>query len=169
MKKIFGISLVIGVLTWSCINDEEPEYTSLLPGDECPQFRVEMSDGRTFSTSNFKGIGGMIVFFNTDCGDCRRELPEIQKVYEYLDGKGLLERIICIAREEDDAQIDDYWSSTGLTLPYSPQPDRKIYNLFASGGIPRVYVIDKDLTITSTFDDDPMPSAEQLINLIANL
>ena len=46
---------------------------------------------------------------------------------------------ICIAREEGEADIVAYWEANHLTLPVSPQPDRRIYSLFASVGIPRVF------------------------------
>ena len=41
-----------------------------------------------------------------------------------------------------------YWKEQGLSIPYSAQTDRRIYNLFASSIIPRTYFCSADGIIT---------------------
>ena len=53
-----------------------------------------------------------------------------------------------------------------LTLPYSAQENRTVYYQFAKSGIPRVYVIDKELVIRSVFTDNPLASYEDLAEAI---
>lgn len=74
-------------------------------------------------------------------------------------------RIVCIAREENAYEIADYWRENGLTLSYSSQPDRKIYNLFATETVPRTYIADSHCIVTATFDDTTLPTLEQLLQL----
>lgn len=150
-----AVAAVMCVLMSGCIKDELPEEHSLQPGDRVPEFSVTMSDGSTFRSSELQGKRGMIVFFNTECSDCRRELPKIQQAYDrvkdnpdYPDYK-----VVCIAREEGEAEIAAYWRENGLTLPYSPQSDRAVYNLFATVSIPRVYITNPDLVIDAVYDD----------------
>lgn len=154
-----------------CINDnagEPDEVWSVAPGERCPQFSVTLADGRTVSTGSLAGKRSMIVFFNTSCTDCQRELPVIEAVSrELLHGAegetGSEYEIICIARAEEAPSIETFWQKAGLSLPYSPQPERRVYNLFASTIIPRIYIICPDLVIRQVFTDDPLPSAEMLV------
>lgn len=147
-----AVAAVMCVLMSGCIKDELPEEHSLQPGDRVPAFSVTMSDGSTFRSSELQGKRGMIVFFNTECPDCRRELPKVQQAYDRVKDDPDY-KVICIAREEEKEEIAAYWSENGLTLPYSPQSDRSVYNLFATVSIPRVYITNQDSVIEAVYDD----------------
>lgn len=149
---ILTVAAVLWMLLSGCIKDDLPEEHSLQPGDRVPAFSVTMSDGSTFRSSELAGKHGMIVFFNTECADCRRELPKIQQSYDRVKDNPDY-KVVCIAREEGEAQIAAYWRENGLTLPYSPQSDRAVYNLFATVSIPRVYLTNPDLVIDAVYDD----------------
>lgn len=75
-------------------------------------------------------------------------------------------RMVCISREESSAEIVRYWDENHLTLPYSAQENRTVYYQFAKSGIPRVYVIDKELVIRSVFTDNSLASYEDLAEAI---
>lgn len=134
-----------------CIGEkDEPEWY-LYPGDALPQFEVTTIDGRTVSSADSYNARLIIVFFNTTCPDCRKELPVLQKEYEENLKLPEAEQsiYICISREEGAADVERYWTENRLTLPVSPQTDRNIYSLFASIGIPRIFYA-KDGIITGT-------------------
>lgn len=122
-----------------CVTEDEPEGADLHVGDRVPEFSVTLDDGRVFGTSLLKSGTGHILFFNTDCPDCRRELPVMQKLYDSLPEQEKA-RFACVARDEDDATIAAYWKTNSLTMPYSAQPDRQVFNLFATYTIPRLYI-----------------------------
>ncbi len=148
-------AILCGGLT-ACVYDrEEPEF-SIPVGAPLPEFSVELLNGERFSTASLpeSDICNLIIlFFNTTCSDCKRELPRVQQLYDRILADENLRpatRLICIAREEDAASIRTYWEDHNLTLPAAPQPDRTVYNLFASVGIPRLYVA-QPLPDTRTF------------------
>ncbi len=139
-------------LSCSAVNDGDDtnvkEYVKV--GDRVPVFSVDVvdSEGRTsvFSTARLTGET-VIVLFNTSCGDCRRELPQLNAYYlAHRHDKGF--QMVAIAREESAESIAAYWQAQGFEIPYSPQPDRRIYNLFASSIIPRVYYCTADGIVT---------------------
>ena len=131
-------------LTWvgcsSVVDDDTQVVERVHVGDRVPSFSVTMTDGgeeRTFSTSQLTGET-VIVFFNTWCPDCQRELPRLNQYYlQHKEDKGF--QMVAISREESAESIATFWKAQGLSIPYSPQADRRIYNLFASSIIPRVY------------------------------
>lgn len=120
----------------SCVNDDDPGEWSLAAGDRLPDFTVTLNDGSRLSAADLNGHQAVIVLFNTSCPDCREELPRLQLDYEQRP-EG--EVWVCIARDEEATSIARFWADHNLSMPYSPQPDRRVYNLFASTGIPRIY------------------------------
>ena len=84
-KVVILLCIVLAVFS-SCITDDDDDRGdfALVAGDALPQFSVEMSDGGVLNTQSFSGKVGVIVFFHTDCPDCQKELPVIQKVYDLV-------------------------------------------------------------------------------------
>jgi len=109
-------------------------------GDRVPDVSVQLQDGRQASSREFERAGQPSVwaFFNTACFDCRRELPVLDKLArEFPDV-----RFVCVSRAESAESVAAFWREKGLTLPYSAQTDRTVYERFAKRTIPRVYVVD---------------------------
>lgn len=141
LKALRTLVIFMIVCLTGCIGEkEEPEWY-LHPGDALPQFEVTTIDGKKVGFDDSYKAELIIVFFNTTCPDCRRELPIIQERYE--ENLKLPESeqsiYICISREEGAADVERYWSENNLTIPISAQTDRRIYSMFASIGIPRIF------------------------------
>lgn len=154
--------------TQGCINDDEPKGPSLQVGDSLPQFSVIMNTGETISTESLRGKVPVIVFFNTNCSDCREELPVINQLWEiYMDDE--MVEVVPVAREESDEEILEYWNANNLSMPFSPQENREVYSLFAPSVIPRIYIANPQGIITFTSDDSDMPSLNTLREQISAL
>lgn len=145
----------------SCIKDRVPPGADLGPGDTLPYFSIVMDDGTALSTTDLEGRVSVIMFFHTGCPDCRQELPVMQSILERFESESRVV-ICCISREEDGEAVGSYWSENSLTLPYSAQEDRQVYNLFATYGVPRVYISGPSLEIYSSYDDSPTATYEEL-------
>lgn len=156
------VAMIAVMIVSSCVTDDD-KVTSLKAGDKVPEFTVSLNDGSKLSTEDLRGHTSLVVFFSTTCPDCRQELPIVQRVYEKKPADAV---IVCIAREEDEASIAAFWEANGLTMPYSPQPDRRVYNLFASGVIPRIYCVDPNLIIKAAYGDNNMPGEGALLYLL---
>ena len=161
MKKTVLIVAALMLAVSACIRDKIPEGAELGPGDRLPEFSVILDDGSVVSTGDLSGKVSVIVFFHTGCPDCQAELPVIQRIHDEFSPEAA---VLCISREEDAADIAEYWAENGLTLPYSAQKDRTVYSLFASEGVPRVYVSSGSLIIHSIYDDSPVATYENLVS-----
>lgn len=163
-KNIFVLALIL-LCTVSCIKDDEPVQNDLEVGDSIPDFTVQMNDGTTVTGASLRNGVSVVMFFHTGCPDCQKTLPSVQQIYdEYSDDVSFA----LISREQGDDEIRPYWQSKGYTLPYSAQKDRDVYYLFATTRVPRVYVC-KDGIIRYMYDDDPIPSYEDLIGNLQGL
>ncbi len=81
--KIFSVAVSILPLV-SCVTDSDPVNSGVAVGDSLPHFAVTLNNGHTLATDSLKGKISVITFFNTSCRDCRKELPEIDKLRERL-------------------------------------------------------------------------------------
>lgn len=166
-RTLKWIVCILCISLSACITeDEEMESgNNLEVGDRIPSFSVVMNDGTRVEDEDLLGKVSLIVFFNTACKDCQQELPVVQRFHEAFPQYPLL----CISREEPEASVARYWEQASLTMPYSAQEDRKVYQLFASHTIPRIYVVDAEGVIRAVFTDNPLASYEDLVEAVARL
>ena len=149
--KYWNIMLAC-LMIWGCgsIHEEDDVVERIVVGSRVPIFSVNVVDyeGLTtsFSTNRLYGET-VIVFFSTQCKDCQRELPELNDYYlKHKDDEGF--QMVAISRAEGEQSVADFWSANNLQIPYSAQEDRKVYDLFASSVIPRVYFVSSSGIIT---------------------
>lgn len=152
----------------SCINEDNgPGGNQLEVGDKLPHFQVSDTDGHLFDSAAGTDSLTVITFFHTGCGDCREELPRLQRVYNVMQDEPV--RFLCISREEKAQSVTTYWAAHALSLPVSAQSDRHIYSLFASAGVPRTYIADRQGTIRYIYTDSPLATETQLLTAIQTL
>ena len=157
MKRFAFFSLL--ALLLSCNKIEQPRFPAV--GDSLPEFSVTTNKGILVNTQILSQGNSLIVFFNTLCKDCQQELPVLQEFYNETSNDV---RTILISREEVNASIEKYWKENSLTLPYSPQESREVFNLFSNVGIP-LCVLSKNGIIIKVYNqylDKTMPSLQEL-------
>ena len=120
--KMYVRYFIIGFLSLvsSCVNEKEDagmQPDAVEVGDMLPEFTVVMNDGRTVESGSLQGQPSFILFFNTACGDCRRELPLVQQMYERYGADGRMV-FMAISREQDALAVGEYWADNGLTIPF---------------------------------------------------
>ena len=157
MNRLLSYLLIFFCLT-SCIKEKQTG-ADLAPGDRIPDFTVVMNDGAEVTGESLREGVSVIVFFTTECPDCRKTLPEIQKIYDEYLSHGV--RFAVISREDGPESVAGYWSEQGFTMSYSAQNDRRVYELFARTRVPRIYIC-RDGVIRSVFTDNPSPKYENL-------
>lgn len=110
--------------------------------DPVPAFTVKYDGNTTFSSTSFIGKNSYLLFFDTGCGDCRREMPVLQEALNTLKSNPDFQ-FVAIARGQSKEEIDKYWQENNFTMPVYLDPDKSVYNLFANTTIPRLYLINK--------------------------
>lgn len=165
MKRFLVILFLVNIIS-GCIK-EDVTGADIKVGDMLPGFEVLMNDGSVANDAYLKGSVSIVMFFHTSCPDCQQALPRVQQIYDEYTSKGV--KTVLISREEGLDDISGYWSRNGLDLPYSAQNDRKVYELFASSRIPRIYISDENGTVRYIFTDDPVPSYDDLKSALESL
>jgi len=101
-----------------------------------------------------------VMFFHTSCPDCQQALPRVQRLYDKYASEDIA--FVLISREEEAASVAPFWEANGLALSYSPQPDRRVYELFAYRRVPRIYFSNRQGVVKHIFTDDPVPTFDEL-------
>ena len=154
--SVFLSALAILFLTGGCISESKDNQSSdiIEVGNHMPRFEVMVTDPATDSTFLFSSekLQGetVIVFFETSCKDCQRELPRLNDYYLRHRGESGFQ-FVAISRAQSQQDVAAYWQSKGLAMPYSAQDDRRIYDLFARSVIPRVYFCSPEGIITKIY------------------
>ena len=115
MKRVLHILLLVLSLS-SCIKEKQ-KGADLGVGDIIPDFTIAMNDGTQVTGALLREGVSVIVFFTTQCGDCRETLPHIQQLYDEYARKGV--RFVLVSREDTEANISSFWKESGFTMPFS--------------------------------------------------
>lgn len=126
MFFLFGVVMVCACSFASEEGNERQELVEV--GQKLPAFAVVMNDSTLVSSTDLTGKPSMIVFFNTACTDCRKELPIVQELFEEFSDRA---NFMAISRAEGRESVAAYWEKEKLEIPYSAQADRNVFGLFA--------------------------------------
>jgi len=165
MKKV---SIIISLLlvTVSISLAQTDQTTLIKTGSKAPSFVCTTIDGKTVDISKSKGKIIMINFFATWCGPCNTELPVLQKnIWEkYRDRSDFI--LIILGREHTKEQVKAFVESKKFTMPFAPDPDRKIFSLYATQNIPRNVIVGKDGNIlfqSTGYDEKEFKELETIL------
>ncbi len=110
-------------------------------------FTLTTLEGNEFTLSKMKGSVVMIDFWATWCGPCRREIPNLVKIYDEYNDQGF--EIIGISFDaKDELQtIKDFMSEYGMKWQVTYSGDEwydETGKLYGVNSIPSVWLVDKE-------------------------
>ena len=128
--------------------EREIEATTLVKvGQVAPDFSVEMLDGRVIKLSELRGKVVMVCFWATWCPPCRQEMAHLQEgVIDHFAGKDLV--VLPISRGEKREVVEKFLTDNGYTFGVGLDPERAIYDQYASNFVPRTFIINKRGKVT---------------------
>jgi peroxiredoxin len=141
-KELLTLFACFSAVTIAAAQTDTTTLTRI--GDKAPVFTCKTIDGKAIDLSKLQGKIVMINFFATWCGPCNLELPVLQKNIwdKYKNNENF--QLIILGRQHNETEVRNFASSKKFTMPFAPDPERKIYGLYATQFIPRNVIIGKD-------------------------
>jgi peroxiredoxin len=121
--------------------DEIESFTRV--GQQMPAFTVSTLEGTKVSIGDLKGKVVLVNFWATWCPPCLVEMPRLEKeVWQKYKSSDF--QMVAIAREQTEEEVAAFRREHRFSFPLATDPEREVFSLFGTGGIPRSYVIAAD-------------------------
>jgi peroxiredoxin len=104
-------------------------------------FTLTDLQGRTWALSELKGKVVLVNFWATWCPPCRKEMPDLNTLYQRFKDRGFV--ILAISDEEVD-KVKPFIAERNISYPVMVDPGRKVNEMFQVQGIPKSFVYDRD-------------------------
>lgn len=132
--------------------DESAERESQDEPDVLPAIDFTLADqyGNVHTFSDYKGKTVFLNFWATWCPPCRRELPDIQKLYEKYQTEEDPEVIIMgiaapgFGQEKTEEEICEFLEENGYTYPVVMDRTGEIFMGYGIFSYPTTIMVDKD-------------------------
>lgn len=139
-KKMFiALTALTGILILSAFMGNQCAVSQTQK--VAPDFSLSTIDGETLKLSDYKGKVIILDFWATWCPPCRKEIPDLIKLYDKYKDKGLI--IIGIS-SEDTNTLKEFSEDNGINYPIA-LGNQKVAEAY--GGIqyiPTTFVIDRE-------------------------
>jgi peroxiredoxin len=103
-------------------------------------FTLTALDGKTYTLDGLRGKVVLLNFWATWCPPCRREMPDMEKLYQRYTSKGL---VVLAVSDEKRETVEDFLAKQKYTFPVVLDPGRTVNTAFGIEGIPNSFLFDR--------------------------
>jgi peroxiredoxin len=97
--------------------------------------------GKQWTLKDLHGKVVLVNFWATWCPPCRKEMPDLETLYEHFGNEGF---VVLAISDEESAKVVPYISDHKVTYPVLLDPGGKVAGIFHVDGIPKSFVFDRD-------------------------
>jgi peroxiredoxin len=112
-----------------------------------PDFALLDAEGNTVRLSDLRGKVVWVNFWATWCVPCKKELPDIQRLYDEKRGAGL--EVLAVNVQESRADARSFFEAHDLSLPLLIDDDGSVYQQYRLQGLPDSFFIDREGNIAA--------------------
>ncbi len=149
--------LETGKATWASTNDirnatnNANQMAFLFEGKDAPPVTMFDKGNNPVPLYDIAAKLTLLVFYMPDCSHCKREIPEIAKMYERYKDKGLKVAAICLKTGEDCSQCWEFTDSQTLPKDWyllaDPNRQANLISMFSVRSYPRLFMLDANKKI----------------------
>ncbi len=126
---------------------DAPQFAAAMAKLEANDVKRQQADftlsdlqGKTWTLKDLRGKVVLVNFWATWCPPCRKEMPDLQALYEKFKDQGL---VVLAISDEESAKVSPFLAERTITYPVLLDPGRKVNEVFEVEGIPQSFVFDR--------------------------
>jgi peroxiredoxin len=104
-------------------------------------FTLQDLQGKAWHLRDLKGKVVLVNFWATWCPPCRKEMPDLQALYDKYKDQGFL--VLSIS-DEEIVKVSPFIAERKISYPVLLDPGRKVNDGFVVDGIPKSFVYDRE-------------------------
>lgn len=127
---------------------DNPQYRAAMAKLEADDEQRQRADftlsdlaGTKWSLKNLRGKVVLVNFWATWCPPCRREMPDMEALYQRFGPRGL---VILAISDEDAGKVQPFIAAKKYSYPILLDPGHKVNQLFGVEGIPKSFLYQRD-------------------------
>jgi len=158
MKRTFAAMLIIGLVV-SLVASAAFADEGLKPGVSAPQFMLpvvnDFADGKKWGPGKWTASGGappagaaakklvLMSFFATYCEPCKKEMPELARLYDAYKDQGLGVMLVSIDKgDEQKQQIIDLAKASQVKFPVLHDRFQVVARRYSAERLPYMLMLD---------------------------
>ena len=126
-------------------NPQFAEALKKLEAEDASRQKVDftLSDlqGHPWHLQELRGKVVLVNFWATWCPPCRKEMPDLQALYDKYKDQGF---VVLAISDEEMAKVTPFIGQRGISYPVLLDPGRKVNEEFIVEGIPKSFVYDRE-------------------------
>ncbi|HLK14801.1 MAG TPA: TlpA disulfide reductase family protein [Fimbriimonadaceae bacterium] len=125
-------------------------------------FTLRDITGKAWKRSALKGKVVLVNFWATWCPPCRKEMPDLQRLYDEFRKRGL---VVLAISDEPAPTVDPFIAKQGYTFPILLDPGRSVNTAYHIQGIPNSFLYNRQGRLVAQAID--MRTRGQFLKMLA--
>lgn len=148
---------------------ENPQFAAAMAKLEADDVKRQKEDftlmdlqGKSWHLQDLRGKVVLVNFWATWCPPCRKEMPDLQALYDKFKDQGL---VVLAISDEEAAKVAPFIAERKIGYPVLLDPGRKVNESFVVEGIPKSFVYDRNGKMVAQSID--MRTKNQFLGMLA--
>jgi cytochrome c biogenesis protein CcmG, thiol:disulfide interchange protein DsbE len=147
MSVCLGIASVF--ILFMLLAPRSDASAQLVTGQAAPDFTVQTLDGEAVKLSDLKGQPVVLNFWASWCGPCRKEMPDLEAVYQKYKENGL--QVIGVNVGDSKVAVSNFQSQVQTTFPLWLDLKEEAQQSYKILPIPATFFVDRNGTIRAIY------------------
>lgn len=148
---------------------DNPQFAAAMAKLEADDAKRERADftltdlqGKAWHLQDLKGKVVLVNFWATWCPPCRKEMPDLDSLYNRFKDQGF---VVLAISDEESTRVSPYIAEHKISYPVMLDAGRKVNDAFMVEGIPKSFVYDRSGKLVSQSID--MRTKNQFLGMLA--
>ena len=117
---------------------------------------------KNWTLRDLRGKVVLVNFWATWCPPCRKEMPDLEALFDEFKDQGL---VILGISDEDAAKVAPFIAAHNVAYPILLDPGRKVNELYQVSGIPKTFIYNRQGQLVAESID--MRTRKQILDMLA--